>query len=477
MRASLLYLFCVVVFSGCSSILSSPSSLGLSTTEFNYTPPERFVLENGLIVYFLEDRELPRIQGTLYVHGGGLNVSEELTGLSEATGSQMREGGIPGMTPQALDKRLDSLGASIETSFSEEFGSMAFFTLQEDFEEVFSLYANVIRRPQFNSERLALWKKLATEAISRRRDDPEAMGSMAFVEILFGKNSPYARTADYESLKRITRSQMKTFHQRYVRPNGSILAITGSIEKDELVKALEKNFGDWKKNDSEISPAPTVEKVPARGIYVLPREFEQATVYIGQLGPARLSPDFYDIALFNRIFGYSGFSSMLYQEVRSKRGLSYSVWGGFDPGTSTGTFQIYAGTRVSEVDQAIDAILEVVKMSQESLPDDKLFLDAKSATERSYVFKFSEADKLVTRAAYLELLDYPKDYDEKYIQRLEAVTKEAVQTVAKTRLQPESFVTVIVGNVDPEEIKAKFGDVYPVYELEFTTEPRVKRQL
>lgn len=471
MRLATLLLLLLLV--GCSAlgfgIPSRPDKLGLGTVSFDLEKPARWELENGLIVFYIENKELPLMGGTLYFPGGSLWEPADMAGLASATGSQMREGAVSGMTPEQLDQELDDLGASVEAGFGDEYGTAAFSSLSEDFDRVFSLFAKVVREPAFNEKRFQLWKKLSAEGIRRRRDSPDTMASMSYNMLVYGEDSPYSRVKDHASLARISRSEMRSFHKNYVRPNGARLALTGSLSREEVSRYVEKYFGDWKRVEEELPTLPPVTAAPRPGIFLLKRDFDQAVILMGHLGPQRLSADMYEMAIFNVLFGHGSFDSTLFEVIRSKLGLAYSVYGGLAPGAVKGTFDVYAATRVGEAPRAISEMSRLISESRETLPDAKKVADAKSSSEKSFVFKFDTPGKVVSRAAMLEMLNYPENYDAEFLSNTEAVTVERVAEVPKRWVKPEELTIVVVGDVSPEALS---GLGLTVNEFTFDTKPR-----
>lgn len=475
-----LFFVCILFVSGCSSVttmVEDPRDLKVGSVQFDLPRADSWTLENGLQVYYYHNAELPLMQGKMYFRGGALNDPFGIPGLAGASGSQMRSGGIVGMSPAQLDKKLDDMAASIESSFGEEFGSVGFFSLSEDFEEIFSIFSKVIRQPAFDQKRLALWKALSKDGISHRRDAPSTMASMAFNELVYGKGSPFARYKSVESINKITRSSLQDFHKLFVRPDTALLAISGSLSKSEARKAIQKYFGDWKAGTKELPELPTVTHNIKPGVYVLERDFEQATVIMGHLGPPRHTEDAYATTILNRVFGHGGFSSLLFREIRSRLGLAYSVYGGIWPDVVAGTFQVSMGTRAEKAADAIDAVLEQINKIQNELVATDDFIAAKSATEKSFVFKFADPSFVADRAALLNILAYPKLYDEGYLASVEKVTREQAQEVARTRIEPDKLVIVVVGKVSPEEMAKKLSKDFDVYRLSFDTEPRVVEKL
>lgn len=473
--AILTVLACLLSSCALNGIPSSPDKLGWNATEFKPHKPEEWEMKNGLHVLFIHDDELPMIGGSLYVRGGSLQDPPEMVGLASVTGSQIREGGIPGFAPDALDEKLDSLGAKIESSFGSEFGSISFSSLAEDFPEVSKLFAKVVREPTFDQSRLELWKRLALEGIRRRQDDPGTMAGMTFLQVLYGKDSPYARSITEQGIQRLKLDDLRAFRARYLRPDGSLLVVRGAITREQLQPQLEKLFGDWPPLKTPQPKMPEVKAPPQPGVYVLNRKFDQTTVLMGHLGPPRFTDDMYAMSIFNRIFGAGDFETVLFNEVRTKHGYAYEVEGGLAPGVSKGTFQINMGSRTDQALNAVKTALEVVDTTSRELPDEKMFNDSKLAVERSFVFKFEENDDILQRAATLRLMNYPPDFDDTYLAKMGAVTRKNILEVPQRWVKPEEFSIVLVGKHNMDEVKQALGTSRPFYEVTFDTEPHIRR--
>jgi zinc protease len=468
----------VCALSACSglsggAIPSSPEKVEIPDISFTIPTAERWTTDNGIEVYYYHNDELPQIRGVMYFPGGSLSDYSGITGLAGAVGDQMREGAFEGMSPDDLDRRLDSLAASIETDFGSEYGTASFFSLTEDFAEVFRLYADVIQRPAFDSSRLELWKKLVANSIVRRKDSPDKMAGMAFAEQIYGKGSPFAKAIDADSLELITPERLREFHRRFVRPDGAKLAISGALSREEVEAAVNQHFGSWPVGRYVRPSLPSVDYTPKPGIYVLERDFDQATVLIGHQGPARHTPDQFDISIYNRVFGHGGFGSTLFKEIRSRLGLAYYVYGGISSGAVRGVFQMSMGTRSTQVEKAIKQAISLSAETKTELPDPDAFKDAKSAVKRSFVFKFASPDYIARRAVILKLLGYSEDYDQTYLANIEKVSREDLLAVAKKRVHPKELVVVVVGRVSAQEMANAFAGTADVYRLDFDTVPRV----
>lgn len=433
---------CSLTSSGSSSVAASRSS---EVVEFKPIQPEEWKLPNGLTVVYLKDDELPLVRGRLFIRGGDLWGPEAPVGVVGAMGGQMRQGGAGGLSADQLDQSLEELAASVASSFSNEFGGAAFSCLGSDIERVFKIFSDVVLRPRFEGDRLALWKGQALEAIRRRAEDPGTVASIAFSQILYG-NTPYGRVEVEKDVAAISRDQMIALHQKFVRPDGAILVVTGRIERAAVEKLVEQHFGAWEPRGSVLPPAPPISTDPKPGVYFITLPFSQASVQMGQLGLPRLTPDYPAIDIFNEVFGSSGFGSRLMQKVRTELGLTYGVSGGIAPGVVKGVNYMFLQTKADSVAAAMEASMGVLAGMQSNPPTEEEMSEKKTAVRNSYVLNFDSIDEIAVRNARLKLLDYPVDYDQTYLEKITSVSPEAVQEVAKKRWDRSKFIFVVVGN-------------------------------
>ncbi|MCC6220742.1 MAG: insulinase family protein, partial [Deltaproteobacteria bacterium] len=203
------------------------------------------------------------------------------------------------------------------------------------------------------------------------------------------------------------------------------------------------------------------------------RDFDQSTIVMGHLGPQRLHPDMYDLAVYDKYFGDGAWGSLLFSEIRSKLGLAYSIYGDFSGGPVAGTYAIALQTRNAEALNAVERVKDLVIKSATDMAAPSAYEEAKHQINRSFVFKFPNARSVVERNAILELLKYPKDFDSSYLDKIAAVTSASSLAAAKRHVKPSDLVIVIVGNVSPQEVRRRFGGKLRVYSLNFDHAPHV----
>ncbi len=457
--------FLAFFISSCSSIAKSPYDLTARKIEFDLPQVQTWKMSNGIEVYFYQNDELPLVQGAMYFKGGSLNA--DLAGLAGATASQLRQGGTKKIPSSELNQKLNSLAASVESSMSSEFAKVSFFSLKQDFSEVLELFSEVIREPAFEAKKLSLWKSNANQSIDSRNEKAGVISSMVFSQSLYGKDSPYSRYSTKKTIAKINKNKIKDFYKLIYNPKRAYLAVSGSITKKELQEELESNFENWENLDTREVALPEINNSAKPAVYVVEKDFDQASIVIGHLGPSRQTEDKYAIKVYNELFGSGGFSSMLTKRIRTELGLAYSVYGGVYASEPKGVFQVVSGTRA---DQAVKAASEIIKLASSEKDFNEIDL-AKSAIEKSFVFKFDDSDFIPQRNILLKIYGYEDTYDRNYLENLANVSKSDVINAENKWVKPEELCIIIVGKVSIEDIKREFSGKFDVYRVEFDKEP------
>lgn len=424
-------------------------------TELQFPPlPEikipdysRYELENGLTVFLLPDRELPLVSGTALFHTGDRFEPGVKVGLGEIVGEVMRSGGTAKHTSDQLNQLLEQRAASVETGVSTDAGSASFSALSEDLEDVFGLFAEVIREPVFAQEKLDLSKKQMQGGIARRNDDPNDIASREFRKLIYGQTSPYARTVEYETLKNISREDVVNFYRQYFHPNNMILGIVGDFEPEQMKKLIQEKFGDWSADKNFKLPVlPNVSQANTSGVFLVDQpQLTQSSVLLGHLGGQLNSPDYAKLSVINDVL--NGFGGRLFNEVRSRQGLAYSVYGVWSPRYDyPGMFIAGGQTRSEATVPFIKSIISEIQRIRTSPVTSEELAYAKESTLNSFIFNFAEPFQTLSRLMRYEYYGYPKDFIFQYRRGVEATTIADVQRVAEKYLKPENLVTLVVGN-------------------------------
>ena len=409
---------------------------------------ERYELDNGMVVYLLEDRDLPLVGGTAIVRTGSRYEPADKVGLAQLTGTVMRSGGTHYRSAAELDSILEQKAASVETSIDTTSGSASFNTLTEDLDTVFPLFAEVLRQPVFAPDKLAIAINQQQGAIARRNDDPQEIADREFNKVLYGETSPYARTIEYKTLDNVSRQDLIDFYQTYFRPENIILGIVGDFEADEMIERVKKTFGDWQVDTSVPSlEPPAASQKYKNGLFAVDRPQQtQSSILLGHIGGQFDNPDYPTLSVLNGVL--NGFGGRLFNEVRSRQGLAYSVYGSWSPSYDfDGMFIAGGQTQTDNTVPFIKSTIGEIEKLRTKLITDQELINAKESILNSFVFNFQNPSQTLSRLMRYEYFDYPENFIFKYQEQVEDTTKEDILQVAKEYLQPDRLITVVVGDL------------------------------
>jgi zinc protease len=434
----------------------------------------QFTLPNGMRVRIMENHELPLVSGRLIVRTGGLLDPAEKSGLASIYGSVMRAGGTTVHNADQLNALLENMAASVETNMGNESGALSFSCLKENTTEVMNLFKEVLTQPAFAKDKFDLAMTQTRSAISRRNDDPGSVAAREFNNLLYGKDTPYGENEEYETIGKITREDLIAFHKRYFFPANALFIVQGDVNTAELRTQIEKLFADWTPQQPAVPAFPQVTKQNSKGVYVVDKpETEQTFFKIGQLGGKLSDKDYAVLDVMADILG-GGFSSRLFQKVRSDNSLAYQI--GADWAAQyihEGTFQVSGSTKASTTLEAINASLKEVKRMREEMVGPTELDAAKQRVLNSFVFNFDSPAKTLNRLVNYEYFGYPKDFINQYKDAVAKVTPQDILRVAKEYLKPEEFSIVAVGKT--AEFADKLKELGPVKKLDITI-PQPKQE-
>src|SRR5690606_38930850 len=288
-------------------------------------------------------------------------------------------------------------------------------------------------------------KRQITVALRRNMQDPEQVTSRAWMSLAFGDH-PYALDPDgtVEGVTAVTVDDLRALHGRLFARDNLKIAVVGDIDAATLAAKLDETFGALPQASTlgEI-PEAEVQAGPVRR--VIPMDIPQAQIQFGHVGFKRHHPDFIAAYILNHILGGGGFSSRLTEEVREKRGLSYSVYSYLAPLDHAGLFIGGAATQNRRAAEALEVIqAEIERMAREGPTAEELEA-AKTYLTGSYALRFDTSTKIAAQLLGIQLDDLGIDYVEKRNEMIEAVTLDDVRRVAAELLKPDLLLVTVVG--------------------------------
>ena len=423
---------------------------GFKFKSLNFVPPkvDRAVLENGMILYLLEDHDLPIFNITARIRTGAIYEPQEKAGLASLTGFVMRSGGTVSMPSDKMNEELEFMAASVETSIDRESGNANLSTLRKDIDKSMKIFADVLMNPAFPEDKIKMRKDEVIESIRRENDNPSQIAQREFRKIMYDSKHPYSRKVEgtLESIEKIARDDMIAFHKKYFRPNNIILGISGDFNKDEIIKKLNTVFANWKKEEIQFPEVPKVDRRFEKAVFYAYKDINQANVIMGHLGIHRKSPDYFPVMIMNFILGGGSFTARIPGRIRSDEGLAYSAYSAFQTSRDIGMFFVSCQTKLESTNRAISIALEELEKIRKSPIDKDELTQAKETFANQFVFRFTTSASIVGQKVDIEYEELPLNYLETYIANVQAVNQEDVQRVARKYLHPDEVKILVVGD-------------------------------
>lgn len=414
--------------------------------EFKPSEPKRVELPNGMVIFLQEDHELPLIDGVARIRGGSRHEPADKVGLVEVYGEVWRTGGTKTQTGDDLDDYLEVRAAKVETGGGTDATNISWSCLKGDFDDVFKVFLDLLQHPEFRQDKIELAQREAFDAISRRNDDSSGISEREAVKLAYGAQNPYAREPEYATIAAISRQDLLNWYQAYVHPNNIVVGVAGDFDAAAMEAKLRAAFEVWPRGPA--APKQDIPLQPAKpGYYLVPKEdVNQSNIQMVALGTRRDDPDYYAIRVFNEAFG-GGFSSRLFRDLRTIKGLAYGVGGGI--GTSfdhRGVLRLAMGTKSQSTVEAIHGLFqEVDDLPTHPITEAEIKL-AKDSILNSFVFNFDSPDKVLRERMAYEFYGYPQDYLDRFRAGVEKVQAADVARVAAKYMRKEKLAVLVVGN-------------------------------
>jgi zinc protease len=462
-----------------AALFSAPNALSQATNwkqipvpmlpAFHPPQPKRIELSNGMVIFLQEDHELPVIDGTARIRGGSSDEPAAKVGLVSMFGEVWRTGGTKIQTGDQLDDFLEVRAAKVETGGGPDSTTISLSCLKGDFDDVFKVFADLLQNPEFRADKLDIAQKQADDGISRRNDEIGGIAARESAKLAYGAGNPYAREEEYATIAATTREDLVNWHKTYIHPNNIILGISGDFDSAAMEAKLRAVFDSWSKGPA--APTNEVKYDSGKpGYYLIPKDdVNQSSIHLVALGTTRNNPDYYAISVFNEAFG-GGFSSRLFNDIRTKRGLAYNVGGGI--GTNfghPGIMQFVAGTKSQSTIEAVQAIQEDIdNLAKQPISDEEI-KQAKDAILNAFIFRLDSPDKVLAERMTYEFYGYPSDWLDKYPAEVEKVTASDVNRVATKYVHRDQLAVLVVGNT--KEFDKPLSSLGAVKEIDITIPP------
>ncbi len=434
---------------------------------------QSFTMKNGLQVFVVENHKLPRLQFSIQLKHDPI-LEGEKAGFVSMAGNLMGTG-TTSRTKSQLDEEIDFIGATLSTSAGGLFAS----SLTKHTDKLLELITDVLYNPSFKQSELDKIKTQTLSGLSAGKDDPGTIAANVRSVLLYGKDHPYGEITTEKSVEAITLEDCINYYQKYFRPNNAYLVMVGDISFKEAKKIADKNFGNWKEGEIESQKfrVPTTPEKTYVALVDRPASVQSIINFAYPINLKIGSEEVLKARVMNQILG-GNFSSRLNQNLREKHGYTYGSGSQLTSDNLVGRFTASASVRNEVTDSAIYELMnELKRVANEPVSADEL-LAAKASIAGSFGRSLEQPQTIASFAVNTARYNLPKDYYSTFLQRLESVSVDDVQSIAKKYIRPDQAYIEVVGRGSEIADKLKqFGEVkyYDIHGNEYTpdTQPEI----
>ncbi|MEW6585647.1 MAG: pitrilysin family protein [Nitrospirota bacterium] len=405
-------------------------------------------LENGLTVVMESLKNMRSVVIGIWVKVGSRNEPPEANGISHFL-EHMFFKGTRKRTARDLAFEIDSLGGELNAFTSRENTTFYVKVLDENIEKGTELLSDIFLNSTFPEDDVEKEKKVIKEEIKMVEDTPDDYVHDLSNETIWGRSGlGQPVLGRRETIRSFTRDDLLAHIRKYYGTKDVVISCAGNIDHDQVIALLNRNFGHLRSGSE-----------PERGgqpqwnskVAVHNKTLSEAHLCLGVEGLPQASRERYVFFLLNTILG-AGVSSRLFQEIREKRGLAYSIYSFVSSYFDTGIWGVYAGVSKKRVREVLELILKEIDGLKDTVTEADL-TRAKNQLKGNIILGLESTSGRMNNIARQEIY-YGKYFSPKeIIHEIDLVTLDQIGTLAERLIKRERFALTVYGPVDPGEIK------------------------
>src|SRR5437762_374571 len=417
----------------------------LPARDIRFPPYEVQTLPNGLQVVVVLHHEQPLVDFRLLVGAGAAADPKDKLGLAHLEAALLDQGTMT-KSAQELADSIDFIGGSMSAGAGTDLTFVHVVVMKDSFETGMRMLSDIARHPGFAQAEIDRQRQQMLSGLRVSLEDPEYVANSVFDRLVYGFH-PYGlpETGTPETIGSITRADLSAVHDRYFVPNNAILAIVGDITADEAISTAKKVFGDWDRR--ELPPQKFIDPPdPTRRVVVVNKaDAVQTEVRVGHLGIPRKHPDYMAVDLAIRILGGEG-SNRLHQVLRTQRGLTYGAQANMYTLKDSGDFEAETNTRSEATGEVLRLIVDEFWRLQRERVNEVELADAKAYMTGSFPLTIETPESIAMQVVNLLFYGLPLEPLQNFRERVNAVSVDDIQRVARAFLRPDRLSVVLVGN-------------------------------
>jgi predicted Zn-dependent peptidase len=423
-----------------------------------------YKLANGLSVQLVEDHRVPFITASLGIKAGSSLEPKELLGLAALTADMLSEGTTT-KTSKQIAEEVDFIGGALSQASDYDNTLVSGSALSKYADRLLNVLSDVLLHPSFPEDELLLKKTNLIEELAMKRSEPDFLLDERFAKVTFG-NHPYAVVAPTkETVERITRKDLKDFHDSHYLPNEAYLVVVGDFDKSKMQQLIASKFGeDWQAGKMPVVDQPAPPQQRGKRIYLVDRPGSvQSSIKLGNISINKTDPDYFPMVVANQILGGAG-NARLFLNIREQKGYTYGAYSSVGARRQPGAFAAEAEVRTEVTAPALQEFLYELERLRNLKVSAKELADAKSYLAGSFQLGLETQSGLSQRLLEQKLYDLPDNYLENYTDKLLTVTADDVRRVARKHIDADNLVISVVGDASKIKPDLEYFTAVDVYD-------------
>lgn len=412
-----------------------------------------YVLKNGLSVYVVEDHRLPIAQVRLVFKNGSAQDPIGQSGLQNLTTLMLKEG-TKELSSLGLAEAFAQLGTEVNVGVTKDFSQVSVNVLSNKIDDAVKLMAAMVQEPRMEKADFDRVTSQLEGALTSDEGVPSYVAQVSFLMAAYGPQHPYAYPSKgtLKSLSLLDLARVKAAHHQNFGPNNAALIIVGDAKLADVKKLAKSIFGSWKKinyHPAKIA-APLAKKQMETHLVSRPHT-PQTYVLVGQPVATAQDKDLAALEVFQGILvGLP--SSRLDGNLRERKGWTYGVGSMINPLRGLGPMMISTSIQVPFGADALGELLKEFELLKKEPVSDEELKAAREGLLHSFASRYATVEKIGGNIANRFVYDLPSDNEEKYYNKIQAVSKEDIMAIAKRVFNSEKMVAVAVGELEVMQV-------------------------
>ena len=417
----------------------------LAAREVKFPPYSVKTLANGLQVIAVSHNEQPAVSLRLIVRAGGALDPADKPGVATLAAALLDQG-TTSKDAEQIASSIDSIGGALGTGAGSDLSFVNAIVMKDGLDFALDMVSDIVRHPAFAPEEIERQRQQMISGLKVSYDDPDYLAGVVFDRLVYGVH-PYGRpdAGTPASIASISRQDLLAFHKAWYGANNAILAIVGDVTPDEAFAGAERAFGSWEKA-ANTAPAATEPPPSTRRLVVIDRPGAvQTEIRVGNIALPRKHKDYLALDLAMKILGGEG-GNRLQRVLRSERGLTYGASADTNALRDTGDIVADTDTRTETTGEALRLVVDEFWRIQRERVSEHELQDAQAYLTGSFPLTIETPSAIALQV--LNAVFYGLDLNElqTFRERVNAVTPDDIQRVARQYLHPDRLSIVLVGD-------------------------------